>query len=266
MFVWGLAVLAVVSVLAWLGWPLVSGLRPKPGAEVVKATPIPFAEPAGVALRGGKVLVGDWQRQTLLEVAEDGAVTSVERVPNPNLTGLAFSDTALWTSDAGDGAVYEHSLEPGHAVLRAFKNKEHAPSALAWSPPDRLWAADLRTRQVYEYAVGEKLSLARQVSLAGVQPAGLMASGDGLYILDARSRKLLRYRLTPQPEIEASLDLGAWLAPGCGPAGFALDDKTLVVATSEPPAVHRFDLAKLKWTAETTAPQADGGVSGGMKQ
>ncbi|MBI4679065.1 MAG: hypothetical protein HY748_15925 [Elusimicrobia bacterium] len=266
--VWALAAAACLAApfAAWWAVRTFGPAEGRAGRKAHRQVPVPFLEPAGLALRDGVLRVADWSRQTLLSVSDKGEVGSVERLPNPNMTGMAYAENSLWTSDAGGGAVYEHSLDPNHPVVRAFRNKDHAPSALAWSS-GRLWASDLRTRTVYEYAVSDKLSVARQLTLPGVQPAGLKVEEDALWVLDARSRKLLRYRLGTHPVLESSLDLSAWLSAGCAPAGFVVEGDALWVVVTEPPALHRFDLKSLSWAAEPPAAGGQPGYgSGGMKQ
>jgi hypothetical protein len=245
-----LVLAAVVTLGAAGGWMRFSRLQRLSGH---RAMVLPLIGSVGLARSGGLLYSLDPARKLLGAIdPATGVLVSLTAFPNAAASGLAVTDRALWSADES-GVLYEHAPGGDYAVRRVFSNANRRPTALFWDG-SRLWVADAWTHSVYEYTLGGSLTAARQFTLpSGLSPAGLYASNGVLWVLDAASRTIFRFKTQALLEPLDTLSLQEWIAAPQKPTGMVIDGETLWIAAVSPSELHRLDLGRVSFT------RADGG-------
>lgn len=210
----------------------------------------PVASPrvAGLAIMQNRLIAADPERQLLLLInGDDGEISTVQKLANAALSGLASSSDHLWSATK-TGEVFEHNFDPDHSVRQEYDAQLRQGGPLYWDGQS-LWICDFGSNSIRQYSVGDTLTLTKEFLVPGVTPAGLHVSNGQLWLIDGPSRKLMRYRVAAMLEPIDSLDLTRWLGPGAQPAGLAVNESTLWVVTDSPAVLHRFALEDLPMKA-----------------
>ena len=100
--------------------------------------------------------------------------------------------------------------------------------------------------------VGASLAPARQFTLpTGMVPVGLHVEKGLVWVLDAATRTIYRYRVRALLEPVDSMSLQPWIAAPRKPTGMVLDEKALWISVDGQPELHRFDLSLLPWRSDS---------------
>ncbi len=202
----------------------------------------------GLAFKEGKLYSVDAKRMLLFAFSEDGGqVTDISRIANPQLGGLSAGPGGFWSSEAAAGRIHRHNSDKDHTVQRTYANANSSPAVIHWTGTS-LWASDLRTETIYQYAVQDGLIPLRQYTLEGVRPVGIHVAQDLLWLFDAATLEVRRYRVGPMLVPVDATPLAAWLPNKAQPTGFAVDGARLWVITENPVQLHRFEQKGLVWT------------------
>lgn len=216
------------------------------GADFI---PLAVGRTVGLIVEDGTISSVDWKRREIFTVERGSAkILRVNGIPNAHLSGLSLGEKSVWSTDRVIGRIYRHRVND-YVVLRAYPSPGRTPTAVHWDGTF-LWTADPREGMLYQHAVGTTLRVVFQSPLALERPVGIFRRKGILWIMDAATEHLHRYRIpaTEGPRTRSlvaagSVDLGAFLPEGSTVTGFTMGEGYAWVVTESPSGIRRFDPA-----------------------
>ena len=247
------AVSVLLAVLAGGSWYAVQAYNGWRLQRAHRVQPLSFGHAALLAVKGDRVDTIDMKRGLLFTLDARGLSTrAIHKFSDGEPGGLAWGKDCLWTTLPAEGRVLQRDAAPGARVRRVFELPQTRPTSIAWDGRE-VWVFDALARRLRQYTIGDTLAPVRDWALEG-EPAGLHVADDLVWVAEASTRRIVRYRAGPELELFDTLDLGRWLPATSRVAGFAVDAGVLWVLTESPSEIHRLELGAL-----SRRPQVPGG-------
>jgi len=109
------------------------------------------------------------------------------------------------------------------------------------------FSVDARTREMVKLDPGSSRVI-EKTSFPAEKPDSIACVGPHLWVADAESRSVLRYRVDEGLRYDGSADLSWALPPGGTLAGLAYDGAWVWLLTASPSALHRIPIGRLRFS------------------
>ncbi len=234
----------LVGAISWVGWNAWSSSW---------KSSLPFGEPVGLAAVGDNLASLD-PADNLIYTLKGSSGKPLGKYPFvcDHASGFAGFQNEFWCSEADKGDVRRYFLVNGneYELQRVYKTFGTKIGAL-YSDGNYLWGADATSGKIFQYLIvkaltGILLTPIDRFTLPDISPAGLYASNGILWVLDAKSRRIKRFKISvSKAEPIDSYDLNQKIKALGALAGLSVNGERVYILTRHPSRIFSFDLKNL---------------------
>ncbi len=214
---------------------------------------LPLNSPVGLVSLQDQLLSLDSAEKLIYALkASSGKVLKKDQFVCDNASGFAAFQKEFWCSEADKEDVRRYFLVNGNEYeLQRVYQTFGAKIGPIYSDGNYLWGADFASGEIFQYLIvqaltGTLLTPIDRFNIPGISPAGLYASNGILWILDAKTREIMRFKISiSKADLIDSYDLKPQMKSVGTLAGLSVRDQRIWVLTRHPSKIFSFNLGDL---------------------
>ena len=214
---------------------------------------LPLNSPVGLVSLQDQLLSLDSAEKLIYALkASSGKVLKKDQFVCDNASGFAAFQKEFWCSEADKEDVRRYFLVNGNEYeLQRVYQTFGAKIGPIYSDGNYLWGADFASGEIFQYLIvqaltGTLLTPIDRFNIPGISPAGLYASNGILWILDAKTREIMRFKISiSKADLIDSYDLKSQMKSVGTLAGLSVQDQRIWVLTRHPSKIFSFNLGDL---------------------
>ncbi len=214
---------------------------------------LPFNNPVGLVSFGDQLLSLDSAEKLIYTLkASSGKVLKKDPFVCDNASGFAAFQKEFWCSEADKEDVRRYFLVNGNEYeLQRVYQTFGAKIGPIYSDGNYLWGADFASGEIFEYLIvqaltGTLLTPIDRFNIPGISPAGLYASNGILWVLDAKTWEIMRFKISvSKADLIDSYDLKPKMKQVGALAGLSFQDQRIWILTRHPSKIFSFNLGDL---------------------
>ncbi len=216
---------------------------------------LPFNKPVGlVALQDQLLSLDSAEKQIYTLRASSGKVLKKNQFVCDNASGFAAFQKEFWCSEADKEDVRRYFLVNGNEYeLQRIYQTFGAKIGPIYSDGNYLWGADFASGEIFQYLIvqaltGTLLTPIDRFNIPGISisPAGLYASNGILWVLDAKSWKILRFKISvSKADLIDAYDLKPKMKSIGALEGLSVQNQRIWILTRHPSKIFSFNLGDL---------------------
>ena len=214
---------------------------------------LPFNKPVGLVALQDQLLSLDFAEKQIYTLrASSGKVLKKDQFVCDNASGFAAFQKEFWCSEADKEDVRRYFLVNGNEYeLQRVYQTFGAKIGPIYSDGNYLWGADFASGEIFQYLIvqaltGTLLTPIDRFNIPGISPAGLYASNGILWVLDAKSWKILRFKISvSKADLIDAYDLNPKMKSMGALAGLSVQNQRIWILTRHPSKIFSFNLGDL---------------------